>query len=131
MSTLYDNLPLPVFLAISFLIPISLIIYFWINRNLYPNAMLIGILFVCLTGLSSGFIRLFKYLYWTQVVPASFALIAGQFIFIGAYQKAKGNEEKRKHVLFLMICFWLIILVVVLIIVLKYLGVFEVSTAIK
>lgn len=102
MSIIYDNLSLPEFLIITVVIPILLIIYFWIKRAEYPKTFLIGILCICLMGFSVGFIRIFKengvfteYSHLFGAIPIPLVLLSALFIFIGAYQKVKFNDYFR------------------------------------
>lgn len=123
MYILYDNLPLPVFLVVSFLIPIAVLIYFIRHKVNYPFTALIGIAMLCLSSLSAGLVRvlrdynLFLSSKWLGALPIPFVFGTMVFIWIGAYQKNKENEMMRKKVLlfsFLQLLFVLVILTIVL-----------------
>lgn len=108
MSIFYDNLPLPLFLGITFLVPILICMHFYKERSKYPFAALIGIVFLCLTAFSAGMVRIFEefklfqqYSHWFGAIPIPFILGAIPLILVGAYQKVKHDEVKRKTILFL------------------------------
>jgi hypothetical protein len=120
----YDSLPLPVFLVISFVIPIAVFTYFFKYRANYPFAALIGIAMLCLAAFSAGLVRvlreynLFQSSKWLGALPIPFALGTMLFIWIGAYQKNKNNSIMRRKILllsFLQLFFIVVILIIVII----------------
>ncbi|MFS0724199.1 hypothetical protein [Paenibacillus sp. 1P07SE] len=107
MSTFYDSLSLPAFLALTFGFPFVMMHYFWKNRRSYPIEYLIGIMFVCLTGFVSGTIRLLEVYKeaselpsWLRGTPIPFVILASVFMYVGAYKKAE-DPAKKRTILFL------------------------------
>jgi len=121
MSTFYDNLPLPIFLALTFLVPILILMYFYSKRDENPYTFLIGMLFLCLTGFSAGVVRIFiefkifeESLHWFGAIPIPFILMTAFFVLVGAYKKSKDDEEKRRKIIYLSIIQLCIVLFIVL-----------------
>ncbi|GEM_PF-4780206 len=126
MSIFYDNLPFPLFLAITVIVPLLILLYFHKRKSEYPTTFLIGIVFLCISAFSAGVIRVFiefqlyeSYSRWFGAIPIPFILLTIQFIMVGAYQKVKENEVKRRKILFFSFILFLIILFIVFLAIFK------------
>ncbi len=126
MSIFYNNLPLPIFLAITFIIPVAVLVYFYKHNHEYPFLFLVGMTFGSLSAVSTGIVRfsqefrLFEeYSNWLGVLPIPFVILTIPLILAGAYQKVKHDEIKRKQIMFISLMQLICILTVIAIVVLK------------
>lgn len=126
MSIFYDNLPFPLFIGISVIIPIFILLYFYKRKSEYPVTFLIGIVCLCFTAFSATVVRVFTefqlyedYSSWFGAIPIPFILLTIFFVLVGAYQKVKHDEIQRKKVLIISCIQFLIILFVVFLAVFK------------
>ena len=121
MKIFYDSLPFPIFLSVTFIVPLLVFIHFLKRKDNYPFVALIGIAFLCLSGFSAGAVRIFsdynlleEYSDWYGALPIPFVLLTIPFILVGAYQKVKNDKKKRIQILFVSIGLFVIILYIAL-----------------
>ncbi|MFD2115285.1 hypothetical protein ACFSTH_07165 [Paenibacillus yanchengensis] len=126
MSIFYDNLPFPLFIGITVIVPILILLYFHKKKSEYPTTFLVGMVFLCLTAFSAAVVRVFieyrlyeKYLHWFGAIPIPFVLFTIPFIMVGAYQKVKHDEVQRKKILLFSLIQLLIILFIVFLAIFK------------
>lgn len=126
MSIFYNSLPLPVYLFITFIIPIMLVIYILRNRKEYPLTMVLGIVFLSLSAFSAGIIRVFselnivgEFVDALKSLPIPLVLLTIVFVLIGAYRKVRHDEVKRRKILIISLLQVFIILSVGLVILIK------------
>lgn len=128
MKLFYDSLPLPLFFVITFIIPVYIFIYFYRKKKEYPNStiFLLGIIFLCLIGISTGVMRVFieyglfiKYDEWFGAIPIPFIILAVPFILTAEYQKVKHDNIKRKRILLISLGLLLIFIYILMLTIFK------------
>lgn len=124
MSSFYNNLPFPLYLGLTFLVPIFIMLHFFKNKSRYPSASLIGMIFLSFTGFSAGSVRIFEkyqlfdeYSNWFGAIPAPFILLTMLFLCIGLFQKGKHDPVIRKKAMIISILLTISVLFVVYVIV--------------
>jgi Na+/H+ antiporter NhaD/arsenite permease-like protein len=126
MNIFYENLPFPIFIGITFVVPVLILFYFYKKKSDYPTVFLIGMIFLCLTAFAAGIVRVLrefqmynKYAHLFGAIPIPFIILTIPFIMVGAYQKVKDNEGKRRKILFFSLILFFIVLFFVLLSIFK------------
>jgi uncharacterized membrane protein YfcA len=120
LNTFYESLSLPVYLLLTIGGSLAFAVYFLRKTNEYPKIFILGTIFVALSAFTAGIVRILrefdiaeKYSNYFGATPIPFVLGSFVFIFIGAYQKVKYDERKKRQVILLSIALAVIVLFVV------------------
>ncbi|OXM13175.1 hypothetical protein [Paenibacillus herberti] len=107
----YENLSLPIYLIVSIGSGLLLIAYFICRRSKYSVLFVIGMIFISLTSILSGIMRLIneytlfnRQLEYVQKLPF-IGFIGIPLLIIGAYQQSSRDPEKRKLIIRLGVLF--------------------------
>lgn len=107
MSLIYNNLPLPLYLLLTIVLPtLSCVVFFKMKKQRKSLFFSAGFVCICLIGYLSAYIRIAEHFDWQSDIliylPHVLILILGiMFILIaiGAYQLSENNKEMKKIVL--------------------------------
>ncbi|MCL6605220.1 MAG: hypothetical protein K6T94_20340 [Paenibacillus sp.] len=128
MVTIYEGLPLPIYLIITLGVSTALSVYFLKNSHNYPKTFLFGIFLLLYASFSAGLVRISlafgivtsPTLEIVKVLPLP-GLLGFPFICVGSYLKVKTNPLKKKVVVITSLSMLLMVLMVMLVVILKML----------
>lgn len=60
MSNFYENLTFPLFIGITFVVPVLILLYFYKKKSEYPTVFIIGMVLLCLTSFAAGIVRVLR-----------------------------------------------------------------------